>query len=209
MKIHHFEIDNWQDFENKFLRMNRLNFLGDGAFCLVYQTSHRARHVYKVCTEFHPKDHDGYMIYLKHVILKNQNNPHVPKIYGVNTYQYTDPFSGHLKFRAIIKMEKLHDYRDLDDFSREKVLNKQYGITATPRLDDDGDDQWLYYLDNFLMNGRFEEKLNIRSPKLLKILTQVAKQHRKYKVDVDIHEGNVMWRRSGRKFELVITDPLS
>ena len=217
MKFNHFKLENigeyagFKDFIKEFMKRNRLRWIDGGAFSEVYSTDARTpRYVYKICDEFDLNSIDGYMVYLKNVVLENQNNPFVPKIYGINTYEYVNEW-GDICYRAIIKMEWLQSYRCLTKHARREILNQKYGIDIGG-TDYFGDDRWISNMHDSVVNSKriLKNFGNVSTPSLLYILTEINRNIRRYKsIHADIHDGNIMWRRRGQNHELVIVDPIS
>jgi hypothetical protein len=216
MKNNHFKLENigdyagFEQFKIQFLKRNRLNWIGGGAYSDVYSTGINARFVYKICEDFSLDSTDGYMVYLKNIVLENQGNPFVPKIYGINTYEYIDEH-GQLRFRAIIKMERLIDYRSLTKKYRKKLLSEKYGIELGG-TDYYGDDRWLSNMNTSVHSNDHLMRYfgGVSVPSLLYIITEIGRSVNRYAdINPDIHDGNIMWRERGRNHELVIVDPLS
>lgn len=212
MKMNHFKLEgSWEEFEHKFLKVNKLREFSSGSFASVYEAHETSRHVYKICDDLEGRV-DGYMAYLTKVVLRQQDNPFVPRIYGINTYESGGKY-GKNEYHAIIRMERLHPYLIVGGDERMDILRNRYGIKTEPKRGYYGEDSWLDSTHDSLnkdMSLVMEIFESATSPELLKVLRSINRYLHKFEdMDADMHEGNVMWRKRGKKYELVITDPMA
>lgn len=220
MRFNRFNIEDWDEFERKFIKVNKLKFTGDGSYSTVYSNP-KEDFVFKVTASIAEYALDGYMLYLKQVVLKNINNPYVPKIYGVNVYEYEyyDRWSEITRkaHRFIIKMERLHPYTSVHPDTRDKVVNGIYDIDKKELATRDDKwntnrlvDYWFDQVEHYLRTPKAAQvKRRVRSPKLLKVLMEIKEQQKRPCVDFDFHGGNFMWRKlPNDEQQLVIIDPL-
>lgn len=120
---------------------------------------------------------DGYFRWAKVVGLKS-NNPHFPKISKVTIHKSR---RGWGEFLGVIVLEKLLGYWDIPVTAREKAF-KEVGA------EDLSDLEFRY----------FEPKTKAAKA-LLNALTRAN--------GCDIHDGNVMFRKTKTGYTLVVTDP--
>ena len=122
---------------------------------------------------------------------KNQDNPHVPKIYGTAKIASNKEGTRHLHVVKMEKLEPLSDYHPIRD------------LTSTPfegRLFKTDMGNVMANLDSPRGN-----KLKEQYPHFHKILGDLAHKHAEDGFDMDLHMGNIMQRHDGTP---VITDPM-
>jgi hypothetical protein len=135
------------------------------------------------------------------------NNPFLPRIHKVNSPG---------KDISEIQMEKLYPLKlpelinDQDQLLM-KSLWEQYFITPYPHQEEHpvlALDSLSYKLNQAVVNSSY---LNINDKQLIKALKfvkQFIDNSVHIKLHSDIHNGNLMWRITGNKPQLVIVDPL-
>lgn len=149
---------------------------------------------------------DGYLAYLHAIHTSGIKNPYFPRIYDLKILKGAD---GALSYRANIEKlvafnsEKIVDNDDLmaslydDMFNEETTYYKDYGPGAGIK----------FTLDNISTSG----KLGIvKDPDLLEALRLIDTVVKSNKLFVaDLHSGNIMWRITGSRPQLVIVDPVA
>lgn len=125
-------------------------------------------------------DHDkGYFYYFRWV-LKNQNNPFVPKIYDIRKIQCTNPEADGPKY-SIIFMEKLEH---IDDYEYHEFMAEMECIDPK------------HYTTDDIAHARDHS----RNDHLRAVLTHLMNRP----TSIDFHKGNFMKRGK----QIVIIDPL-
>ena len=123
----------------------------------------------------------GYLAYLKYV-LRNQSNPHVPKIRGKLIHPFKE------KSLYVVRIEVLNDAETSEQRQLLRILKTwSFGNMHMGILEDKLGDSWPDLIDTMY---------DIRN---------ISKTN-KPKVHIDIGDGNVMFR--GASPVPVITDPL-
>ena len=214
MKIPHHKIDcEFDEFMDKFKKENKLKYLDSGCFGAVYEPNKTSDYVYKV-GRLNANRTDGYLCFIKNIVLKAKNNPFLPVIHAMSMYTYYDEWANMDVHFYVIKMERLFNFETLSEKRRSKNL-KSHKIDCT--VDQGfwgGDirflDDWESYVDGDEWESKEKHFMTGYPKQLGAMLTKMRKmvndtQH----IEADIHEGNVMWRKTGgRNRQLVLTDPL-
>lgn len=186
-----------EDFVREYTQAHNLKFLDSGAFGSVYTyrgSQHRRRVVKAIILQTKDADDDGYLAYFKQVILKQQDNPFVPRIYNVEVYKVTDELgSEHLVY--FIEMERL---RRAKAPTLKRLLKKVFPYN------DGGRGQFDPVLDYDDLIEAVAASRNKHFRRLSRHLLRLIDRF-----ENDLHLGNVMLRRKGRGHQLVITDPIS
>lgn len=185
------------DFVSEYTRKHGLKFFDSGAFgsVYVYRGSQNRKRVVKVVDlAIDYADDDGYLTYFKQIILKQQDNPFVPRIYNVEVYKVTDKLgSEHLVY--FIEMERL---RRAKAPTLKRLLKKVFPYN------DGGRGQFDPVLDYHDLIKAVVASRNKHFRRLSRHLLRLIDRF-----ENDLHLGNVMLRRKGRGHQLVITDPIS
>ncbi len=166
--------------------LNGYEWVGEGLFADVYAKVDR---VIKIINK--GSDDKAYLRYLRRIGLESEN-PYFPKVYKVERC-----IDGKGKYIAV-HMERLLDYCDTDgEVQRKalKALKAEYPEDLQANEWDDSYDRASMYKD------RIAKTNNPAARECLEILLEIVAN--------DCHEGNLMWRKVGRKFQLVITDPVA
>lgn len=158
----------------------RMKQLGSGAFARVFgRTS--CRRVIKVG--------DGYDKYLKYISIigKENPNPYFPTIYSIERRRHQKAGESWRDSYYIVEMEKLTKWGKVPAKVRDRLLSKLGcdNVWEADRPNIDGS------------SGRWEKEA-VRS---------LRKLWSKYGVGRDVHQNNVMFRRVGKGWQLVYTDP--
>ena len=155
--------------------------LGAGMFGTVYKSpeERKSKFVYKTF------DHDpAYSTFLSYA-RKNQDNPHVPKIYAHAKIAVNKEGTRHVN---VVKMEKLspitNDHPIMKHLDNSNYVGSKESIKN--RLDDPDNDLARHY------------------PEVHKILSDMANSDGEH--SFDLHPGNIMQRHDGTP---VITDPIA
>jgi hypothetical protein len=178
------------------LRDMRIKRLGSGAYSSVYQHPKIKRIVVKVGEE-----ESGALAWLRFAS-RNQDNPYVPKIYGMRRYKDKDTYFGNY---FIVFIERLTEYYKLPLKQKLLILQKHLGPYVTKKnmtydifinLAGDRDT----YIDLFAQHKR----LGVPSKYLLDVFRFLLTTRGEYG-EYDIRDANIMLRG---KSQIVFTDPL-
>lgn len=164
------------------LRKDRdMKYIGSGAFATVFGRNdyNRVVKVGHACEGFD----DPYLQFVELVGLKSRNI-HFPRIYKVELFKGTEGE----KFYAV-EMERLVPYGKVRTAAAKKAFKQSLGIPYIERMEEP---------DEMFPSTRHGKRVQ----KVLKVL---------YRRDnnPDMHDGNIMWRKKGRGYQLVITDPVA
>ncbi len=155
--------------------------IGTGAYAQVFGNK-TSKHVIKIGPL-----KDVYLKYVSVVGIKNPN-PYFPKIYSIKLYKYRDNVCHwDNDDYYVVTMEKLFKWSQVPRATRERLLKK----IGCDGVCDAGDPQ-------IINSSRKWEK------KAIKGLEKVWSHGMK-----DIHTGNIMFRKVGRGYQLVYTDPVA
>lgn len=187
------------EFVHKYVQTHNLRHYGSGAFSsvYVYRNSQKHKRVVKIIVlPVENIKNDAYLAYLKQVVLKQQDNPFVPHIYNVEAYRILNTKTKEKHLIIFIEMERLH-YIKIHMFKRliKKVLPSENNNQGEYYQ------IFLTYRDLIRAAASSQNKyFRSLSKQLLRLLCMF---------ELDLHEGNIMFRRKGRGYQLVITDPVS
>lgn len=199
---------------------SNLKALGNpGAYAAAYEHKKRPGTVLKI-GKFHDSPfEDGYLSYVQSILKANRSagNPYLPRIYGIKVYRMK-PIKGSdgemftpRGGQYVVEMERLYK---LTELSKEE-------ITAIAEKIFDNWDNWgderrqVYNLVRKLDRAvkRHEELGQIKDRQLVRalaIIHNIEKRKRNISdIELDMHEGNYMFRRTNVGPQLVITDPLA
>ncbi len=143
---------------------------------------------------------DGYFSYIKYIVDNKiaQRNPYAPRVYKINKFKDT---AGNEKYT--IDMEKLVD---IEDISGEELAVVYKMITGLESNADDVNalrNKMTFFLGKHLSGDTNNPNLD----EVLKIIDYLLRENDDF--ILDIHDGNIMFRRTPHGVQLVITDPLS
>lgn len=187
--------DDLECWSHKYAKKRKLVRIGSGAFAHAYSTSKKKGKIVTkigICEVHHKKD--PYLTYLREIVLKQQGNPIVPKVYGVTIVhiKYRDDWTDRVikGYCYIVKMERLEPFKKIS----RNVARKELWRHGLSEIDD---------LDNPVQSAQTDLTGNLA--KIAKRLHKLMDRHAP-----DIHNGNVMWRtRKGKRPQFVITDPVA
>lgn len=169
-----------------------VNTLGQGYFAVVFERP-GGKDVYKLFTA---KD-KGYLSYLQFV-KQNQNNPHVPKIYGglMRVKMPLNDSKHHGEDWILVRIEKLSDrgnHPELNSVTMNHYISSQPDFTSRHQSSK------LPMKPNALK--AFEKKY----PQMAQVLKWIASNGNRNGVTIDLHGDNYLFRGD----TVVITDPFS
>ena len=167
-----------RDQYTKTLKSKGYKYLNSGAFGSVYSKGKGSKHVIKVCG-----DEDNYIEYLKHRI---PGNPFFPKIHSIKKFYDKEECENWFA----VKMERLIPYSKVPRKVRSKIEEK-HGLRH-------GIEDLCDNIDLLMWGARNKQYKNF-----LKVLNKMFDRYRD-----DMHDGNVMFRKRGRGYQLVVTDPI-
>lgn len=218
--------------------LNRLQkaggiYLGGGAFgdVVAFDKPSKINTVFKYFWISGPKD--GYVTFLKTFIHDQHrlNNPYLPRIYSFKIFKepnddYSDVDSNEQKSQMFgrVEMERLVkiDRPELLDVDLLKSLYEQMFYDSIPGFHkykkSQGKTNVLsaeMILSQIIMNIRQAIRLSdpnylikIKDPDLKNAIRYIKTAATRFGNYVDLHEGNIMWRITGTRPQLVIVDPL-
>ena len=215
MRIPHHKIDcDYDTFRDKFILMNNLEYVDSGCFASVYEPNSKSDYVYKI-GRLNSTRHDGYLCFIKNIVLKSKNNPFVPIIHAMSMYSYYDEWEKRDGYFYIIKMERLHNYGSISEKRCHKLLlehniDPSININGFWGSEEGWLDDWESYLDGDEWVSGEKHFMHNYPKKLGAMLTKMRKMVKDTDhIEGDVHGGNVMWRKTGgHKRQLVLTDPL-
>lgn len=184
-----------------------------GLYAAAYKHKNRPGTVLKV-GKFHgtPFD-DGYLSFVQAVLRNNRSagNPYLPRIYSVKIYR-PETKSGEEPLRGgqyFVEMERLYKMRELRPEELMAIGSKIFGS-----WNDDENEPWQ--LARYLGRAIAGDKMilgDIKDRKLLQALSMIHGIEKRKRhisdIQLDMHEGNIMFRRTNVGAQLVITDPLA
>ena len=192
------------------LRNHPNAILGDGVDAIVFHSS-RPQNAGTVTKWIETQPYDAKDSTYIQYLIKNQNNPYVPKVYSIS--QYTTP-EGFYNFS--IQMEKLYCTVDQYIEKNSNDYNLMRLIVVQFFTDSDTD----YIMNSYFKTPRIIQDLMKKVlqghtlkynviPQLLSILNTIrnALSGPQRKATLDLHLGNVMIRLTSVGPQLVITDP--
>lgn len=195
-----------------------LNKVGGGTYADVYDNPHDTHSVIKVARPASGElKKDGYFGFIQHVM--KMDNPYFPKADELTQYtsKAGEPF-------FTVKMEKLSSLGELrtDEvqavWSRilgravpdEEVVSLTKQMVPPARRRDAGDQVWICGIADFLENctedGHYLDM--VQDPELRKAINVLALFMHHGFIN-DMHEHNIMFRRTPYGPQLVFTDPFS
>jgi len=155
---------------------------------------------------------DGYLSFVQAVLRNNRSagNPYLPRIYSVKVYRPKSKDGEELRGgQYFVEMERLYKMRDLRP---EELM--AIGSRIFKSWNDDENEPWQLarYLGRACRGDRMILD-DIKDKKLLQAISMVhgiEKRKRNISdIELDMHDGNIMFRRTNVGAQLVITDPLA
>lgn len=205
--------------------------LGGGSFGDVYAFDKptKANTVFKYFSL--SNENDGYLAFLRTFIhdQRRLNNPYLPRIYSLKLFKEPmdpDSESENEKKEQLfgrVEMERLVEIEDprFLDVNLLKSLYEQmfYGSIPSIRSRQTQEDKDAVLANNILLEIVHNIKralraddpsalIKIKDPDLKNAIRYIKTAAARFSSYVDLHPGNVMWRITGTRPQLVITDPL-
>ncbi len=195
-----------------------LKALGGGVYSHVYDLPKETNSVLKVAR--HPRnrpDKDGYVKYLEHIV--GLDNPYFPVVDELKHFVSDDGMN-----HMTVKLEKLHpihklSYEDVQSvFSRIfqrpleqqelKQITNQLILPTTQKSYETKGELWSHALATFLENAISDRATfdKIQDPQLQEAIIELKRIY-KMNYELDIHNENIMCRRTPYGIQLVFTDP--
>lgn len=181
--------------------------LKQGYFSKVFHNPVRSPHdVRKISQLQHIEDIDGFYFYMRELYHHSDNsNPYFPRFREITLY--TIPGSGKQTSKEIaysVKMERLYHLDQLSEEETNALGTKIYGPSDR-----------TYILTNIidtviqLIHDNAQTKSKVVDKHLIAATKFIMRVSKKHNLEIDIHDGNIMVRRTPYGPQLVITDPLS
>lgn len=168
---------------NVIVRKRKLRYISSGAFASVY-----GRKDYNRVVKVGHGD-DNYLEYVKLVGLRNPNI-HLPTIYKVELFKVRNHW-GDFDTYYSVEMERLIPYEKVGERKHKKAHTKFKQQLGIPYI------EYMESPEDMYPSTKHGKQVQ-------KILDRVFDRG-----STDLHDGNIMWRKRGRGYELVITDPVS
>lgn len=149
---------------------------------------------------------DGYLAYLKAVFDSGSDNPYFPRIDDLTVR--ADKDTGALTYRANLQKlvpftsDKIYGNDDLmeslydDMFTEHTHFYKDFGAAAGIKFN----------IDAMASSNNYTK---IKDPEMKEALLFIEKVRQSGNFTSDLHSGNMMWRITGTRPQLVFSDPLS
>jgi len=184
--------------------------LGHGAFGSVFIEPGDVEKVKKISKLGDNKwNSDGYFAYIdaiRRLAKQAKMNPYLPQIYNVKAFQTKNN-----KRYLEVTMEKLYSYQNLNT---EEVISVLEKITQTQLEREKFKKKDLIDIVDVFIQNPLKTKVKVRN-KTIEITDSNFQKaailiHRLTPYfDQDIHDQNIMFRRTSTGVQLVLTDPLS
>ena len=180
--------------------------LGTGHFASAYSHKDRPQDVRKVSRQAQAYGKggagvDGFYHYMKELSNHEDNsNPYFPKFRGITIYE--DPDGG-IVYSA--QMERLFPMRKLRRREKVAVLEKMLGDREEAGVSEFTS---ISSVIREVIQG-YDIKNHVVDEELIKAAEFINHVAKKHKIGNDIHDDNIMIRRSPYGSQVVITDPLS
>lgn len=181
--------------------------LGSGTFASAYHDPKQSPHeVRKVSKEMHERKIDGFYYYIKELENNPDNdNPYYPRFSAIKIYKKPEvkpktwSTGAYVTYSA--QMEKLYNIRELKASEKQYILSKLHGESTIDQTDHNKSIVSIVR-DQMHGDGKATDPHFIRA---IEFINKVASEHSYL---ADIHDDNIMFRRTPYGPQLVITDPL-
>jgi len=166
---------------------------------------------------------DGYLNYINRI--KNLKLPVFPQIYSIEIFQHKEDVNYGPRYCYKINMERLYNSDDLNikehDFLIYRLLGRELTTHEEDILGNMGTSKIWFYADilqSLAYNGKVKRILgvelnlkisDIHDRYLQTAITAIKSVRKVKKAGMDLHTGNIMFRRTPYGVQPVITDPLS
>jgi hypothetical protein len=156
---------------------------------------------------------DGFWKFIEHVVIPNQDsNIFLPKVYNYNILQKRISEEGY-SFKPYLKMEKLHTVHDVDhENGIHKKISNESLIELYKRLfiTTEKDIKEMSWMTASEIHEKIAESLRhkVKDEDLKATLNMIYNFCEKYKYNVDLHPGNIMYRLTPQGPQLVLVDPV-
>lgn len=201
------------------LRAGSTRYQGGGVFADVYGHDDNPHEVVKISRPAHSTNIDGYEAFIRELSRDPEmyNNPHFPRIQLIRNVH--DKGTGDRQY--IVRMERLYSHSALSKEEYDIMVEHTFKPWYIKSVERDLPDwkknnvgkevffNWMEY--GFTSMSYIPEAAytKLKSKELQSALSKIAKLADQYYVRIDIHSGNIMFRRTQYGPVLVITDPLS
>jgi len=155
--------------------------IGNGLYARCYSKP-SLKYVIKV---FDALEDEGYNLYLSKI--EKIKNKYTPKIFYVVNAKFTE--QGTPKRIKFVILEKLHEYSKIGMGKCNTIIKKYFGCYI---------DEMQYKITDDCISS-YDEQLRY-------IVEQIYDISQEW--EMDIHDGNIMYRKSKKSFVPVFTDPI-
>jgi len=201
--------------------------LSAGAYASAYENKTDSSSIFKIGKTsnygYGLPTQDGYLNYINRI--KNLKLPVFPQIYSIEIFQHKADINYSPVYSYKINMERLYNSSDLNEKEHEFLIYRLLGRELTKEeentLENMGTRKMWFYADilqSLAYNGKVKQssgvELNLKISDihdryLQTALTAIKSVHKVKRVGMDLHTGNIMFRRTPYGVQPVITDPLS
>lgn len=174
-----------QDYQYRLDKLG-MKSAGGGIHSEVYEHPQYNTIVVKVGSEGKSGGPFAYLSYA----YNHQDNPHVPKIFGVRRFKNK---KGRNFFVAFI--EKLTTYGKLSYKQQKAITRKYFGPVSSKIF---GSQIWdeFFYGENFSLVVKQAKQTGVPNKKLLEVITFIHDYDAAHPSSIDLHEENIMMRGS-------------
>jgi len=206
-----------QQYKNKVSNIPGSDVAGTGEFGTAYElpSSKRQNQVTKVAragsirslSSVENVEEDGYLTYLNAIHNLNSDNPYFPRIHDLKIMKDKN---GKLTYRANI--ERLVSFYNDKIFDNDELMRSLYDDMFIKELSDpygDADAGKMIHVKLDRITNYRSPISDIKDPELKEALQLIFQIKNEGGFVIDLHGGNIMWRITGTRPQLVILDPLA
>lgn len=194
---------------NRLRNSKDIEHLGTGSFASTYTNPNRTPHDVRKASKQMERQHiDGFYFYIRALENNPDNtNPYFPRFREITIY--TDKFivanqedSQQDKITYSVQMERLYRLIDISESEYNAILYRILG----PDISDNTSIELNDMVRRVIVSGR--KHYNIIDEDFYRATKFISKVAENSNVWLDVHNENIMFRRTSYGPQLVITDPL-
>lgn len=188
------------------IRSSKTKPLGSGAAAKVYDHPSDAHMVNRVTKSYKSGDHEqSYETFIEAILVSPhmKDNIHMPRVYGVKKFKSREG-----RVRVRYELEKLVMMQNVDEVVLKAAIDSVYNIDADNGEYSPGDLPWTFAseIQHAITYNDFDNVISEEFLEALKFIKEVKK--RTHGIGYDLHEENIMLRRTPTGAQIVFTDPL-
>jgi len=179
-----------------------VEILGQGVEAVVYKTKDSPNVIKALGTHLKDVNEIPFVKYILMSLKYSNENPYFPKVYDIKKYETSSgtsfPIIYTFKMEPLVHLDKLSDKEMLVLWNKTFTEHRDIPPSTksfSKRL------ETAYYASNYGKDVVKEENLS-------KVLKLISKARHITNSQTDIHDQNIMVRRTSQGPQLVITDPL-